>query len=390
MKFKKKIKIFSSFLISLFLTSPFYTAMANNNPKQNNLKSFVKKANEKYLPSISDGKILKFISSLAGVGLLAIGGKKLMDRNSKKVINQSGNESIQNQDIQNQFYDVKKQNLEKYLPINIPMPKWTATKWDGGVGSCAIDSVLTIAADLIKVVLNKQAEYDKLNKMDKKIHFRTSEELLPCLMLIDELFENSKITGKQADIHKIEYDQLKSKYDQSKKHLDENGKNKTIGQVLTDILKKNTDIKISDTHIFSGLIFSLSHEVPNIFEVKWEQCEKSKMLVYYLNMQNVNSDFSDEFAFKVLSDISEKESIFLNGKEFMANGIAVHEPGHHFAFVKAPLESLTKELIEKKKWFIRRDGFKNKDCRCLIKDLVSFEDITSNYKVRVMSYRRVI
>ncbi|MCL2312500.1 MAG: hypothetical protein FWC41_08465, partial [Firmicutes bacterium] len=386
------------------------------------LKSLGKKTN-------SDGTILKLISGLAGVGLLAIGGKKLMDRNSKKVINQSGNESIQNQDIQNQFSDVKKQNLKKYLPINIPMPKWTATKWDGGVGSCAIDSVLTIGADFIKVVLNKQAEYDKLNNIPKGRHFRTSTELLPCLMLIDELFENSKITGQQPDIHKIKYDQLKSKYDESKKHVDRNGNSKTIGQVLTDILTKNPEgIPISDTMVFIKLFCYLSDELPNILEImtkqsdkcdeckncekceKDEKCEKPKRVFYYPSMENVNANSVDEFAFEVLSGLNISESTILDGKKFMANGMIVYDAcygcKHYYAFVKAPLESLTEELIEQKKWFVKRCGFENKDCRCLIKNLMTFEDIIGDLKkrrknkpilesnnyptIRVMSYRRVI
>ncbi|MCL2312502.1 MAG: hypothetical protein FWC41_08475, partial [Firmicutes bacterium] len=361
MIFKKKIKIFPSFLISLFLTLPFYTAMANNSPKQHNLKSLGKKTN-------SDGTILKLISGLAGVGLLAIGGKKLMDRNSKKIINQSGNECIQNQDIQNQFSYVKKQNLEEYLPINIPMPKWYVPyvpsyvhsengkiEFDGDIGSCSLDSILTMLMEIMDILIGN---------LSKDMEMNPNTPIVNCLIGIHRLLKISEETGKKANIYTTsENGECKCK---DRRVVCDNERN-SFGNKLKKALGNGWNW---GTHGFNSLYEKLLEEFKLIDE-KYKKYDLTGMSQIFENscLQRVDIKNLESKEFIVLPIISsfdfppdelsyEKDGIYY---VYRLHSVMIRQADHYFVLIETPEEYLSKELIKEGKRFIRRDSLGDKD-----------------------------
>jgi len=369
--FGKRMKMMSSFLFSLLLTSPFSALMANNSPKQDHYLK--KKWNEKY--SFSDGTILKLISGLACIGFLSIGGKKLIDRNGKKIINQSGNESI----------GIKKQNLEEYLPINIPLPKWADE-------SCAIDSVLTLGFEIIEMIINT---------LDEKAMENLGEdtELISLLVSAYELLKDSKKTGEKAKINNVKCKYLK-KYSSigiglrqfiinlEVKRVNEYLEKKPDSKIKPDLLvwrKGNTIFFDLFCNILPKELEALENKIKKKdpqyklkkFEVEWEDeycllsienCDNHKFLfLNYYPSANLNQGFP-------------AEELNVIGKNFSLHGMLIIGNGHFRNMMAVPYEYLPEESRKEGKRFIERDGIFSKNSKCLVKNLISYDYLKTTWR----------
>ncbi|MCL2312081.1 MAG: hypothetical protein FWC41_06295 [Firmicutes bacterium] len=329
MIFDKKIKIMSSFLISLLVSSSFYTLASSVNPiNKNDIKKIETKS------SLSCLKVLKYLLCPTAISLF--------------------------------FYKIN--DNCKYLDINIPVVQW----YDQ---SCAIDSFLMLFADPIEKIIDNLDE-EAMKNLDE------STKLINCMIQVCKLFKDSKKTGEKAKINSVKLEgdlSIGMCLRNIIKESDPNDPNSIIWMspinVFTYIFKwrlpKELDMlenKIKETNpeyklkklIITSKICEKSDKCYNLIEI--EGSNSDKFLI-------TNHDPGKTFP---------KKEMNLEDEKFLLYGAIMFKRDHYNVILDISNKLLSEELIKEGKCFIKRDSFSSKDSKCFEKDLISYEKIKND------------